>query len=343
MVCQKLCFGSPFTPGHQVSETESFKTLLSTGLFGISAPKPEALNAVATNTGFGFFGTSPFMWLGLLAIPVVLFFRRPGTDPTGRLRRATIAWTVTMLLLFLTVSAAINWRAGWAIGPRYLGAAPPFFAFGAVCALEQLSWKGGRMRMLSRSLAGGFALASVLQSGLVSLVYNTLPEAFTRPLTQFALPMVRAGFVPHHAGELFGYSSATFWYVVAGCLGLAALVAALWPARERLHIWLMRVMLTAGLFAVAIRPAVSEPREGEMICTTGNHCDDLPSSRHFWPIIWEPAERNRLTLLRESASKPGNHQCDWARLAHLERILGLEAEAKSDEARAQGVTPSSCK
>ncbi|MEO7097324.1 MAG: hypothetical protein ABI175_28945, partial [Polyangiales bacterium] len=295
MFFQKRCFGSPFTPGHKFSETEAFRTILSTGVFGINAPKLEAFQGTTTNVGFGFFGTSPFMWLGLLAIPLVIFFRRPGTDPTGRLRRATIAWTSIMLLLFVTVSAAVNWRAGWAIGPRYLGAAPPFFAFGAVCALEQLAWKGGKKRLVVRSLAGGLAIASVVQSGLVGLLYNTLPEAYTRPLTQFALPMMRTGFVPHHAGELLGYPTATFWYVVAGCMGVAALVAALWRARDRLHLWAVRIALTMGVFALGIRPAMSKPKDDEMICTTGNHCDDLAWGQHFFPSIWEPADRNRLT------------------------------------------------
>lgn len=342
MVFQKRCFGSPFTPGHKFSETEAFKQVLSTGLFGINLPKLDAFRGITIDVGFGFFGTSPYMWLGLLALPVVLLFRRPGTDPMGRIRRATIAWTTTMLLLFLAVSAAINWRAGWAIGPRYLGAAPPFFAFGSVCALEQLAWRGRRTRLLVRSLAGGLAIASVVQSGLVSIIYNTLPEAFTRPLTQFALPMARTGFVPHHAGELFGYPSATFWYFVAGCLGVAALLAALFPARERPHVWALRVVLTAFVFTVAIRPAMSKPKDDEMICTNALHCDDLNWAQRFFPGIWEPAERNPLQKLREQAQKPGDHPCLWLKLARLERILGWEAEAKADEARAHGVSPAVC-
>jgi hypothetical protein len=342
MYFQKRCFGSPFTPGHKFSETESFRTILSTGVFGINAPKLEAFQGTTVNVGFGFFGTSPYMWLGLLAIPVVLWFRRDGTDPQGRLRRATIAWTSMMLLLFVTVSAAVNWRAGWAIGPRYLGAAPPFFAFGAVCALEQFSWKGAKHRLIARSLAGGLAIASVVQSGLVSLIYNTLPEAFTRPLTQFAIPMMKTGFVPHHAGEIFGHPSATFWYWVAGCLVLAAIVAALWKARDRIHVWAMRVVLTLGVFAVGIRPAMSKPKDDDMICTTGNHCDDLAWGQHFFPSIWEPADRNRIAPLREKAQKPGEHPCLWHQLARMERTLGWEAEAKADEAQAHGVPASFC-
>ncbi|MEO7091849.1 MAG: hypothetical protein ABI175_01280, partial [Polyangiales bacterium] len=142
--------------------------------------------------------------------------------------------------------------------------------------------------------------------------------------------------------ELLGYPTATFWYVVAGCLGVAALVAALWRARDRLHLWAVRIALTMGVFAVGIRPAMSKPKDDEMICTTGNHCDDLAWGQHFFPSIWEPADRNRLTILREKASKPGEHPCLWIQLARLERILGWEAEALADESRAKGVPAVVC-
>jgi len=344
MFFQWRCFGNPLTPGHKFSETQAFKEILSTGLFGISAPKPVAFQGITTNIGFGFFGTSPFMWLGLLVIPFGLIWRRQMTPARANVRVATIAWLAIMLLLFVTVSAAINWRAGWAIGPRYLGAAPPFFAYGAVCALEEIADTSRLRRTLVRALAGGLALASVLQSGLVSLLFNTLPEGVTRPLPQFALPMFRTGFVPHHMGELFGWTTSAFWYCIAASLGLAAIVAALWPAGDRVSTWLARFVLTPVIFLIAIRPAMSEPKPGEMICTTGNQCDDGRAMVRFIVSIWEPPGRDKIALLKAEAQKPGPPRpCLWLEIARLERILGWEAEAESDAARAGGTKPEACR
>ena len=342
MYFQWRCFGSPFTPGHKFSETESFRNILSTGLFGISAPKWIAFEGITVNTGFGFFGTSPFMWLGLLVIPFGLVWHRRATASRSTLVSSNVAWLSIMLLLFVTVSAAVNWRAGWAIGPRYLGAAPPFFAYGAVCALEQIAGDGRWRRTLVRALAGGAATASVVQSGVVSIVYNTLPEQFTRPLTQFAVPMLRVGFVPHHAGELFGWMAPTFFYVVVAALLLAVVVAALWPGGDRFPRWAARVVLAGACAWIALRPATSEAKPSEMICTTGNSCDSLAWAMHFFPNIWEPAARDRIAKLRLESQKPGEHPCTWVALSRMERILGWTTEADADAARAHGGPPGLC-
>ena len=344
MIFQWRAFGNPLTPGHKFSETESFRQILSTGVFGISAPKWIALKGIAVDGAFGFFGTSPFMWLGLLVIPFGLVWRRPSTPRRDVVRAATTAWLAMMLLLFVTVSAAVNWRAGWAIGPRYLGAAPPFFAFGATCALEQLGASGRHRRAMVRAVAGGLALASVAQSGLVSMLYNSLPESVVKPLSQFAIPMIRVGFVPHHAGELFGWTTPTFWYCMAASLGGATLLAALVRAGDRWTSWLARVPVAGAVFLVAIRPAMSEAKPTDMICTTGNQCDDAAWVMHFFPTVWEPAGRDRLALLRvQVQTQPGGPTaCQSLELSRLERVLGWNAEADGDAARARGVTAATC-
>ncbi len=205
---QWRCFKNPLTPGHKMSENPLYAHLLSQGYVGgIGKPDWDVFKNISFNLGYGFFGTSPFMWLGLLAIPyaIVVGF---GTEREQKQRRvATIAWLLIMLVLWLTVSAAINWRGGWTIGPRYLGAAPPFFAYGALCGLEGIAGRSPKRRAFVRGLAGGAALASVLTIGVVGMHFNTIPEEIVRPLTQFTWPLVLAGFVPHHALELFGVTS----------------------------------------------------------------------------------------------------------------------------------------
>ena len=332
---QKRAFGNAFTPGHLMVENQSFAALHKHGLFGLEKPNMGVFADISVSHTYGFFGTSPFMWLGLLAIPFGVVVSLRYVADRGKRRAATIAWLSLMGILWLTVSAAIIWRGGWTIGPRYLGAAPPFFAYGAVCALEEISAHSRVRRSIMRGLAGGLALASVLSMGLVGIVYNTLPESVSRPLTQIALPFVRAGFVPHHAGEWLGFPEATFWYVVAGCLGAAALVAALFPWRDRVWTWGLRVVFVAGAAYLGVKPALSEQRPDE-------EGDKGVQARTDLSRQWEPPGRDRITALRIVAERQ-NKPCLWLKLADLEATVEWKGEAERDEKRAGGTPRSVCK
>jgi hypothetical protein len=235
-----------------------------------------------------------------------------------------------LLVLLVTVSAAANWRGGWTVGPRYLGAAPPFLAFGAVVALEAFSGNSSARRALARALAGGLMLASVAQTGLVSLVYNSVPEAVTRPLPQFAWPLLRAGFVPHHAGELVGLDSPAVFYGVLASAFAAVLVAAFWPAQrpasESLRTYGVRVLVMGIVLGIGLRPALSKAAPGE----GGDGAAEL---RNF-VAAWEPPGRDFVTTARRHAAIAGpNKPCVWKRLARLERVVRLDAAAVADEAK----------
>lgn len=324
---QWRAFGSPLTPGHKMVENKAFAVLHEHGLFGIGKPSLDVLGEITFSHAFGFFGTSPFMWLGVLAIPAVLFGKYGSAWLRTRDRIATAGWVATMALLWLTVSAAINWRGGWTIGPRYLGAAPPFFAFGAVIAAEVFSRGSIVRRSIARGALGGLAIASVVQIGLPGFLYNTIPESVTRPLPQFALPLIRAGFVPHHLGELFGFAGPTFWYVAAGAMILAAVVAAAVPARDRVGSWSLRIAVVVAFTFVGLRPALSAPAPAE-----GG--DGGAEARRSLTQIWEPAGRDRIATLRAKAETSGPAgACLWKTIADLERGIGMTAEADRDAKR----------
>ena len=327
-------FGDPLLPGHKMPDNPGF-AFLQHGFFGLGKPDLDRFGTLTFSHRIGFFGTSPFMWLGLLAIPLGLFSTY-GTPSERRNRRlATGAWLFIMLGLWLAISCTSNYDGGWAVGPRYLGAAPPFFAFGAACAMERIARFHRFARAIARGVAGGLAVASVLQMGYVGLFYNTYADSVTRPLPQFALPMSRAGFVPHHAGELFGWMSPTFWYAIAAGMFLAVLLPALWPLRDRISTYAVRVVTLAVAFVVGIQPAFSDPdpKEG----------GDLGK----WNIgdfvrQWEPHDRDRIFKLREQAERYGTQRpCLWFAITDLEHSLGLEGEAARDEQRA-GAPRSAC-
>ncbi len=323
MLFQWRAFGSPLTPGHKMVENQAFAALHEKGLFGISKPNLDVLGEISVSRSFGFFGTSPFMWLGLLAIPAVILAARGAAFQRAQQRAAVFGFALAMGLLWVTVSAAIIWRGGWTVGPRYLGAAPPFFAFGAVIALERLDGSVA-LRALRRGAASGLAFASVASIGLVGMLYNTLPEDVTRPLPQVVIPAWKAGFVPHHVGELFGHPGRGAWYVIAVAALLAALVPALIPLREGAFEYVGRLLLVCVFAALGLRPAFSEP-----LPTEGG--DGGLSTRRMFANEWEPAGRDAITELRAQASRS---PCDWFRVADLERAMGRPSEAEQAERRA---------
>lgn len=325
MLFQWRAYGDPFTPGHKMLENASYKAFHVRGLFGIEPPNLEHCVDLLFNPTFGFLGTSPFMWLAVLAIPAVALYPQ-GLRATHRTQRLAVGFAIAaMIILVVAVSGAVVWRGGWTIGPRLVGAAPPFFACGAAYGLERISQKNPGARPFLRALAGGLACASVVQIGFVALVYNTVPEELVRPLPDFAVPFARAGYAPYTLAHVFGVHSATYFHVVLGCLAAAVLLAALWPAGDG---WLAMAARVVGVAAIAwlgLRPALSEPRPVEV----GDHGLEI---RRGFTTIWEPEGANPLLKWRALAEAKGRTRaCLWGELARVERVLRMEGEAKAHE------------
>src|SRR5262249_25332948 len=124
-------YGNAFTPGHQKLESARFAAEHQMGLWGILWPTWDHIKALAVDPGFGFFGMSPFMWLGFLGVPLLLV--SPKGTPSARLhmRVITVMWFACMAVVMGVNAGFVEWRAGWTVGPRYLVVCAPFFAFGA--------------------------------------------------------------------------------------------------------------------------------------------------------------------------------------------------------------------
>jgi hypothetical protein len=332
-------YGDPFTPGHQQLETAHFAAEHKMGLWGIMWPSWDHIKALAVDPGFGFFGMSPFMWIGLLGVPLLLLSPNGPPSHRNQIRTASVVWPALMAIVFGVNAGFVEWRAGWTVGPRYLVVCAPFFAFGAALALERFAGASRPRRALARGIGGGLALASVLSIGTVGLVYDTLPETIARPFAQFTIPMVRTGLVPHHVGEWFGWSSTTLWYVVCAALLLAPIVAALWrQPGERRGETIARVVAFVSALAVGMVPAFSPPDDRSKLFVL--HPSTVPLASG-----WEPQGRDRITLLREQAERYGTRgigPCLWYRVADLERVVGQEVLAARDEARARVLPRDRC-
>lgn len=330
MLFQWRAYGNPFTPGHKMLENTSYKAFHVRGLFGIEPPNLEHCVELLFSKTFGFLGTSPFMWLALLAVPAVLFLPQ-GARATHRHQRAALLVALAaMTILVVAVSGAVVWRGGWTIGPRLVGAAPPFFACGAAFGLERFSRRFPAARVWLRGVAAGLACASVVQIGFVGLMYNTVPEELVRPLPDFALPYARAGFAPYHLGHVFGVHTATYFHVVLACGALALLLVALWPAGDsKLGVGL-RVLLVPLVFWLSLKPALAAPPPSE----AGDRGLEF---RRGFTHAWEPPGSSPVARLRALADVHGVAQpCLFTELARVERLAGLPDDAKAHEARAAG-------
>jgi hypothetical protein len=329
-------YGNPLTPGHQKLESAQFAAEHQMGLWGILWPSWDHIKALAADPGFGFFGMSPFMWIGLIGVPLVLLWPKGAPSERTHMRVITIVWFVCMSIVIGVNAGFVEWRAGWTVGPRYLVVCAPFFAFGAAVALERIAQGNRVRRTLARGIGGGLALASVVTIGTVGILYDTLPETIARPFAQFTVPLARTGYVAHHIGEWFGWSSPTLWYIVCGAMLLAPIIAGLaWQPGERRGDTILRVVAFAGAFALGMVPAVSPPDDGSALFV-------LHPSTATFPQGWEPSGRDRLTLLREEAERYGTRgkgPCLWYQVSDLERAVNQPAQATRDEARAKAVLP----
>jgi hypothetical protein len=324
-------YGNPFTPGHQQLETARFAAEHQSGLWGIFWPTWDHIRALAVDPGFGFFGMSPFMWIGLAGIPLVLVWPRGSASQRMHMRALTLAWALCMAMVIGVNAGFVEWRAGWTVGPRYLVVCAPFFAFGAAVALERMAHGSRARRAIARGIGGGLALAGVVTIGTVSLLFDTLPENIARPFAQFAVPLMRVALVPHHIGEWFGWDSVTLWYIACGAMLLAPIVAGMWyqPGERRVET-ASRMFMFAAAFAAGMVPALTKPDDGSELFVVH------PSV----PFIggWEPTGRDRISKLREDAERFGTRgigPCLWYRVADLERVLNQPQQAFRDEARAK--------
>ena len=311
MFFQWRAFGNPLTPGHKMCENPQFAAVLSQGVFGIGVPNPKVFYDLSASPAFGFFGLSPFMVIGLVAFPFLVGMRRV-RPAIGR--DAVIGAFCTMFMLWLTISAAVNWRGGWTIGPRYFGAAPPFFAFLSLLGLEHFSAQGRGRRLLARALAGGLAFAGVLSIGTAGFMFSSLPEDVTRPLREIVIPFAIAGLVPHHVGELFGFSGTAVFYALAGLLLVVGSLPIWWPMGERR--WMYSARIALGVLAVGLGmiPALSQPDQSEGLTAGAN------TQNHYVPI-WEPAGRDRWSQLRQLHARREATACDYVKLARIERLF----------------------
>jgi hypothetical protein len=241
-----------------------------------------------------------------------------------------------LLLAYLAASAL--WRAGWAVGPRYIAAAVGLLAVAAVPGVDALAARWPRAAPVA---LGALAALSVWHAGSSGALYPHQPEAFDNPVYDLNLRLVVLGLAPHTALEHLGVVG----HAALVTLGLVAL-GALAPVAAGPAGGVGRRAATAAL---ALGLAVT----GAAGLATLGHAS--PAEERAWSLVartWEPtghsAPERRLAafaaLADPSAAAIRAAAQDAERLGRAEQARRLRErlerrERREREERARGSLP----
>lgn len=275
LLFQWKSFGSPWRSGVLFMENPAFRAGWAQGFLGFSSPRREALAGLLFDGGYGLFGTSPWLWLGLAGglAPALAW----GVGRGRRERQLQIVVATAMFWALTLLMASGNmWRGGWTIGPRYLGAAPGLLVVPGLALAEALARRLGREPL--RAAAGALSLASFLRGGAIGLLVVTLPESIVRPLPQIVVPFVRERVAPYHLLELAGIRGTWPWHLTAAA-ALGAVLVAVLASRGPRSVRGLRGGLAVILAAALVIPAFRMPPGVR---------DEGPAVRALFRSLWVP-------------------------------------------------------
>jgi hypothetical protein len=325
---QWKAYFNPFSPGHKFVENPVFAAGHDKGLFGIQPPSLAVLKALLFSQEWGVFGLSPALLLALLVVPALLRVRLE----RGR-RSAIVVAFCAFALPAIAISGYYLPRGGWTVGPRLLGGISPFLGYLATVGVEGV---GGAKRVRRAAIEGlywGLTVTGVAAVGLVGLLYNTLPpDELTRPFRQFTLPLMRAGFAPHHVGEWFGIQHRAVYYAAVAGVAAAALIALVGPSTRgqvlgRRRAWAPVFLVLTSAAGIALGLQSSWRMDDENSVAAHNIVRSFAAG-------WEPVENTRIAELRRLAAKSPAPACIHREIARLERLVYWDDAAAQDDASA---------
>lgn len=180
MLYNAACFGGPLETGFLSHSDPSFAEVYRRGWLGMQPPDLAAVPGLLFSPARGLFFFSP----ALLAAPWGLWrMAKRGeawadSSDDGGARGEALVCAAVALAVLLFATTTVDWRAGWAYGPRYLMPAAPFLLVGVAAALRQ-------------STVAGPAAVAVAAGGVVGVGWAALGMLTTPLLVQeFRNPMI---------------------------------------------------------------------------------------------------------------------------------------------------------
>jgi tetratricopeptide (TPR) repeat protein len=310
------CFDSPLTTGYSHKYLPYLAHVHDAGFMGIARPSLRKLAAVLLAPK-GLVATSPFL---ALAVPGLLMARRD--------RAVWAAAAVAGVLVLFNASLIWEPFGGWTPGPRYSVPAVPFLVLLCGPVLSRRGWP--RLLLVLGGLTG------LLYHGLAAVVEVHVPEEVGTPLTQYLVPLARAGC-------LRGATVWSFPFLGAGIAAMVWAVAGGRPGKDDRQPptgrwgWCVTCLILLGSWALLVRPvrpAWGHFHLGNALLACGKRDwaeDELSRSVELAPDL-QPAH-TRLGLICAARGDTA------AAVTHLERALALRASDETARQALRSMTP----
>jgi len=194
MLVNYLSFENPFMQGYAYKASADQVRYHSQGFFGVSVPSIGSMWGILFSSGKGMFYLSPFM---LCVVPAMFMLVR---DHKTRLQGIILCAIILSQTWF--AASVVDWQAGWTVGPRYYLAVLPFMLI-TILRSPIVETKKYGFRVLVLVLI----LWSTIHCYFLSSAFPYIPEVFTVPLWDFAVPLLKKGLVSPNILSLLGAGS----------------------------------------------------------------------------------------------------------------------------------------
>lgn len=231
-----VCFGVPWRTGYHFAVDPAHKQ----GVLGMVGPSSEAIWQTLLAPNNGLLALSPWVLLGVVGFWAV--WRLPESVPAPRAELFVAALVSLVYVGFVASLLPSFGRAGWSVGPRYLGCALPFMAL--------LAGRGVAVVSQSRPwLPPMLVTFSIVVYVLAANTFPHWPDGFQNPLWEVSVRALAEGRAPHSVGSWIGL--APRWGLVPAFVAAAA--ALIWAVPKTragalgVVLGVLAVLLTKGL------------------------------------------------------------------------------------------------
>ncbi len=170
MLYNNACFGAPLQLGFLAHADPRYAAAYGGGLLGMQVPEPGALLGLTFSAARGLFFFTPALLLTFVG------WRKNGICAS------------VCLAIFVFALTTVDWRAGWAYGPRYLVPMIPFLLVGVASAVREVEKDHPFVIFLA---AGG--VVGIVWSTVAMLTTPLLVQEFRNPLAHFAAATLLEG------------------------------------------------------------------------------------------------------------------------------------------------------
>jgi hypothetical protein len=157
LINNKLSFGNYFSIGYSNLQYQQFSSGMSQGIAGIGWPNLNALYYMTLHPTLGVFWQSPVLLLAFVGAGFIF------TQHKYREEAVLAAWVICSY--FVILSGYYMWWGGYAVGPRHIIPALPFFCLFLIFVPKKLNW-----------LFIGLSLVSIGQMTIVAASSILVPD-----------------------------------------------------------------------------------------------------------------------------------------------------------------------